>query len=156
MEANLKDLHGRIHRGSYRAKPSRRSWIPKPDGRKRPLGIASLEDKIVQAAVSEVLQQIYEEDFLGFSYGFRSGKNQHDALDALTVGITSKRVNWILDADIEGFFDMIDHDWMIRFLEHRIGDRRVLRLIRKWLKAGVSEDGRWSETNVGAPQGAVI
>lgn len=156
LEANLKDLHGRIHRGSYRAKPSRRSWIPKPDGRKRPLGIASLEDKIVQAAVSEVLQQIYEEDFLGFSYGFRSGKSQHDALDALTVGITSKRVNWILDADIEGFFDTIDHDWMIRFLEHRIGDRRVLRLIRKWLKAGVSEDGRWSETNVGAPQGAVI
>jgi group II intron reverse transcriptase/maturase len=156
LEANLKDLHGRIHRGSYRAKPSRRSWIPKPDGRKRPLGIASLEDKIVQAAVSEVLQQIYEEDFLGFSYGFRSGKSQHDALDALTVGITSKRVNWILDADIEGFFDTIDHDWMIRFLEHRVGDRRVLRLIRKWLKAGVSEDGRWSETNVGAPQGAVI
>ena len=156
LEGNVKDLHGRIHRGGYRASPSKRGWIPKPDGRQRPLGISSLEDKIVQQAVCEVLRQIYEVDFLGFSYGFRAGKSQHDALDALNAGITGKRVNWILDADIEGFFETIDHEWMIRFLEHRVGDRRVLRLIRKWLKAGVSEDGRWSETEVGAPQGAVI
>jgi len=128
----------------------------KPDGRKRPLGIASLEDKIVQKAVLWVLQSIYEQDFLGFSYGFRPGCSQHDALDALSVAITSKRVNWILDADIEGFFDAIDHDWMIKFLEHRIGDRRILRLIRKWLHAGVMEEGERSETIVGAPQGSVI
>ena len=156
VEGNLADLHGRIHRGAYRAKPSRRSWIPKPDGRQRPLGIASLEDKIVQQAVATVLQCIYEEDFLGFSYGFRPGRRQHDALDALSVAITGKRVNWILDADIEGFFDAIDHGWLIKFLEHRIGDRRILRLIRKWLRAGVSEGGKWSQTTVGAPQGAVI
>ena len=156
LEANLEDLHGRIHRGAYRAKPSRRVWIPKPDGRQRPLGIASLEDKIVQQAVQWVLQSIYEQDFLGFSYGFRPGRSQHDALDALSVAVTSKRVNWVLDADIEGFFDTIDHAWLIKFLEHRIGDRRILRLIRKWLRAGVSEDGEWSETKVGTPQGAVI
>ncbi len=156
LEANLSDLHGRIHRGSYRAKPSRRSYIDKPDGRKRKLGITSLEDKIVQHAVSEILQCICEADFLGFSYGFRRGKSQHDALDALSVAISDKKVNWILDADIESFFDTIDHNWMIAFLEHRIGDRRILRLIRKWLKAGVSEDGVVSETNVGAPQGSVI
>ena len=156
VEANLADLHGRIHRGAYRAKPSRRSWIPKPDGRKRPLGIAALEDKVVQQAVATVLQSIYEEDFIGFSYGFRPGKSQHDALDALSVAITSKRVNWILDADIEGFFDRIDHDWLVKFLEHRIGDGRILRLVRKWLRAGVMEDGEWSPTTVGSPQGAVI
>ncbi len=156
LEANVKDLHGRIHRGSYRAKPSKRVWIPKPDGRQRPLGIASLEDKIVQQAVCGVLAHIYEVDFLGFSYGFRAGKSQHDALDALNAGVTGRRVNWILDADIEGFFDTIDHEWMMRFLEHRVGDRRVLRLIRKWLNAGISEDGRWSETKLGVPQGAVI
>lgn len=156
VEDNLADLHGRIHRGAYRAKPSRRSWIPKPDGRKRPLGIASLEDKIVQQATATVLQNIYEEDFLGFSYGFRAGKSQHDALDALSVAITSKRVNWILDADIEGFFDAIDHHWLIKFLEHRIGDRRLLRLIGKWLRAGVSEEGKWSQTKAGTPQGGVI
>ncbi len=156
LEANITDLHGRIHRGAYRAKPSRRVWIPKPDGRQRPLGIASLEDKIVQQAVLWVLQSIYEQDFLGFSYGFRPGIAQHQALNALSVAITSKRVNWILDADIEGFFDAIDHEWMIKFLEHRIGDRRILRLIRKWLRAGVSEDGEWSKTTVGTPQGAVI
>jgi RNA-directed DNA polymerase len=156
VEANISDLHGRIHRGAYRAKPTRRVWIPKPDGRKRPLGITSLEDKIVQGALVSVLETIYEEDFLGFSYGFRRGKGQHDALDALSVAITRRKVNWILDADIEGFFDTIDHTWLIEFLEHRIGDQRVLRLIRKWLRAGVSEDGERSATEVGTPQGAVI
>jgi group II intron reverse transcriptase/maturase len=156
VEANIADLHGRIHREAYRAKPSKRIWIPKPDGRKRPIGIASLEDKIVQQATVWVLQSIYEQDFLGFSYGFRPGKSQHDALDALTVAMTERKVNWILDADVAGFFDNIDHDWLIRFLEHRIGDRRVLRLIRKWLRAGVSEEGEWSETKIGTPQGAVI
>ena len=156
VEANIADLHDRIHRGAYRARPSRRVWIPKPDGRQRPLGIASLEDKIVQQAVLWVLQSICEQDFLGFSYGFRPGRSQHDALDALSVAITSQRVNWILDADIEGFFDAMDHEWLVRFLEHRIGDRRILRLIRKWLRAGVSEEGEWSKTTVGAPQGSVI
>ncbi|MFV2044795.1 MAG: group II intron reverse transcriptase/maturase [Anaerolineales bacterium] len=156
MKVNIEDLHGRIHRGAYRAKPSRRAWIPKPGGRKRPLGIASLEDKIVQQAVGKVLQSIYEQDFVGFSYGFRPGRSQHDALDALSVAISSKRVNWILDADIEGFFDAIDHEWLIEFLEHRIGDKRILRLIIKWLRAGISEDGQWTKAKVGTPQGAVI
>jgi RNA-directed DNA polymerase len=156
LEANIADLHDRIHRGAYRAQPARRAWIPKPDGRQRPLGIASLEDKIVQQAVLWVLQCIYEQDFLGFSYGFRPGRSQHQALDALSVAMTSKRVNWILDADIEGFFDTIDHEWLVKFLEHRIGDRRILRLVRKWLRAGVSEDGQWLETKVGTPQGSVI
>ena len=156
LEANIRDLHGRVHRGAYRAKPSRRVWIPKPDGRQRPLGIASLEDKIVQQAVLWVLQSIYEQDFLGFSYGFRPGRSCHQALDALWVGLVSRRVNWVLDADIEGFFDTIDHTWLIKFLEHRIGDRRILRLVRKWLRAGISEEGQWSETKVGTPQGAVI
>jgi len=156
VEAHIADLHDRIHRGAYRAQPSRRHWIPKSDGRRRPLGIASLEDKIVQQAVLWVLQCIYEQDFLGFSYGFRPGRSQHDALDALSVAMTSKRVNWIVDADIEGFFDAIDHEWLVKFLEHRIGDRRILRLIRKWLRAGVSEEGAWSKTTVGVPQGSVI
>jgi group II intron reverse transcriptase/maturase len=156
LEANLCSLHDRIHRGAYRAQPSRRAWIPKPDGRQRPLGIAALEDKIVQQAVLWVLQCIYEQDFLGFSYGYRPGRSQHDALDALSVAMTSKKVNWILDADIESFFDTIDHGWLIEFLEHRIGDRRILRLIRKWLRAGVSEEGEWSKTTVGVPQGSVI
>lgn len=156
MEANIADLHDRIHRGAYRALPSRRVWIPKPDGRKRPLGIASLEDKIVQQAVLWVLQSVYEQDFLGFSYGFRPGRSQHNALDALTVAIKSKKVNWILDADVEGFFDAIDHAWLIKFLEHRIGDRRILRLIRKWLHAGIMEEGERSEMSSGSPQGAVI
>ena len=156
LEAHIRDLHDRLHRGAYRAWPSRRVWIPKPDGRQRPLGIASLEDKIVQQAVLWVLQSIHEQDFLGFSYGFRPGRGCHDALDALSVAITSKRVNWILDADIEGFFDTIDHHWLIKFLEHRIGDRRILRLIQKWLRAGVSEEGEWSRATVGTPQGAVI
>lgn len=156
VEANIADLHSRVHRGAYRAKPSKRIWIPKPDGRLRPIGIAALEDKIVQQAVVWVLQCIYEEDFLGFSYGFRPNRSQHMALDALSVAITDRRVNWILDADIKGFFDNIDHQWMIRFLEHRIGDQRILRLIQKWLTAGISEDGEWSEVKVGTPQGAVI
>jgi len=156
VKVNIADLHGRIHRGAYRALPSRRVWIPKPDGRKRPLGIAAVEDKIVQQAVSWVLQSIYEQDFLGFSYGFRPGRSQHQALDALSVAITSKKVNWILDADVKGFFDAIDHEWLIKFLEHRIGDQRILRLIRKWLRAGVIEEGQWSKTTEGSPQGAVI
>ncbi len=152
----LAELHQRVHRGSYRAQPSRRTFIPKPDGRQRPLGIASLEDKIVQCAVVEVLNAIYEADFLGFSYGFRPGRGQHDALDALAAGIGSQAVNWILDADIKGFFDNISHEWMMRFLEHRIGDRRVLRLIRKWLMAGVVEDDVRQRSTKGTPQGAVI
>jgi RNA-directed DNA polymerase len=155
-EDRLKDLHSRIHRGAYRAQPSRRVYIPKADGRKRPLGIAALEDKIVQHAVVTILNQIYEMDFRGFSYGSRPERSQHQALDALTVGIERKRVNWVLDADIRGFFDNVDHEWLMRFLQHRIADRRVLRLIQKWLKAGVSEDGTWSETKVGTPQGAVV
>ena len=137
----LRDLESRIHRGSYRAQPSLRAYIPKPDGRQRPLEIAALEDKVVQRAVVEVLNAIYETDFLGFSYGFRPGRGQHDALDALAVGIESQAVNWILDADIKGFFDNISHEWLMRFVEHRVGDRRVLRLLRKWLTAGVVEDG---------------
>jgi len=156
VESNIIDLHGRIHRGAYRAKPSRRVRIPKPDGRERLLGIASLEDKIVQKALLWVLQSVYEQDFVGFSYGFRPGRKQHDALDALSVAITSRKVNWILDADIEGFFDNIDHDWLVKFLEHRVGDQRILRLIRKWLHAGVIEEGVRSETNSGSPQGGVI
>src|SRR5258708_9131322 len=151
----LKNLHNRVHRGTYRAQPSKRAYIPKEDGRKRPLGIAALEDKIVQHAVVTVLNQIYEEDFLGFSYGFRPERGQHDALDALTVGLRRKKVNWVLDADIRGFFDNIDHEWMVKFVEHRIADRRIVRLIQKWLKAGVSEEGQWLETTVGTPQGAV-
>jgi group II intron reverse transcriptase/maturase len=156
LEERLADLHGRIHRGAYRAQPSKRAWIPKADGRQRPLGIAALEDKIVQQAVKTVLEGIYEEDFLGFSYGFRPGRSCHKALDALWVGIEQRKVNWVLDADIRGFFDNLSHEWMLKFVEHRIADRRILRLIRKWLQAGVSEDGQWSETTVGTAQGAVI
>ena len=156
LEARLADLHGRIHRGAYRAQPSRRVWIPKADGRQRPLGIAALEDKIVQFAVGMVLNQIWEEDFLGFSYGFRPGRSQHDALDALWVGIVRKKVNWILDLDIRSFFDKLQHSWLIQFVEHRVGDPRVVRLIQKWLKAGVMEQGQWNETTEGSPQGAVI
>jgi RNA-directed DNA polymerase len=156
LEPRLEDLHARIHRGAYRALPSRRVYIPKPDGRQRPLGIAALEDKIVQRAVVEVLNAIWEEDFLGFSYGFRPGRGQHDALDALAAGITGKRINFILDADIAGFFDTVSHEWLIKFVEHRIADRRIVRLIRKWLKAGVMEDGAVRPGVVGTPQGAVI
>jgi group II intron reverse transcriptase/maturase len=156
LEDRIADLHGRIHRGAFRATPSRRVYIPKPDGRQRPLGIASLEDKIVQHAVRTVLQCIYEEDFLGFSYGFRPHRSQHQALDALVYAICEKRVNWVLDADIQGFFDEINRDWLIKFLEHRIGDRRILRLIRKWLNAGIIEGTDWSDTGKGTPQGAVL
>lgn len=156
LEGRLTDLHSRIHRGAYRAQPSRRVYIPKADGKQRPLGIASLEDKIVQQAVVTILNQVYEVDFRGFSYGFRPGRDPHQALDALNVGITRRRVNWILDADIKGFFDHVSHEWLEKFLKHRIADTRVLRLIRKWMKAGVLEEGEWSETEQGTPQGAVI
>lgn len=155
LEANVVDLHARVHRGAYRALPSRRQYIAKADGRQRPLGIAALEDKIVQRALVEVLNAIYEEDFVGFSYGFRPGRSQHDCLDALATGITRTKVNWILDADIRSFFDSVSHEWLIRFVEHRIGDQRVIRLIRKWLTAGVMEDGVIKPTEVGTPQGAV-
>jgi group II intron reverse transcriptase/maturase len=155
LEDRLMDLHRRVHAGTYRAQPSKRAYIPKADGRMRPLGIAALEDKIVQHAVVQVLNAVYEEDFLGFSYGFRPGRGQHDALDALWVGLMGRKVNWVLDVDLRTFFDTVDHAWMLKLLGHRIADPRVLRLIAKWLKAGVSEDGQWSETNVGTPQGAV-
>jgi RNA-directed DNA polymerase len=156
LERNLEDLHDRVQRGAYRALPSRRVYIPKPDGRQRPLAVAALEDKIVQRAVAALLNAIYEEDFLGISYGFRPGRGAHDALDALCVGIHSKKVSWILDADIRSFFDEISQEWLIRFLEHRIGDRRIIRLIQKWLKAGILEDGVVSVSDRGTGQGSVI
>jgi len=156
LEGRITDLHGRVHRGAYRAQPSRRVYIEKEDGRKRPLGVAALEDKIVQQAVVTVLNQIYEEDFLGFSYGFRPGRSQHQALDALSYALTRKKVNYVLDADIQGFFDNLDKSWLIKFVEHRVADPRILRLIRKWLNAGVMEEGKWSETETGTPQGSVI
>ncbi len=156
LAARLRDLHGRIHRGAYQAQPSRRVWMPKADGRQRPLGIAALEDKIAQHAVGTVLNQIGEEDFKGFSYGFRPGRSQHDALDAFWVGIVRKKVNWVLDLDIRSFFDKIWHPWLVRFGEHRVGDKRIVRLIQKWLKAGVLEQGRWIETEEGTPQGSGI
>src|SRR5215468_3705160 len=156
LEDRLIDLHSRVHRGAYRAKPSRRVYIPKADGRQRPLGVAALEDKNVQQAVVTILNEIYEVDFKGFSYGFRPGRGPHQALDALAVGIQRKRVNWVLDADIRNFYDSLSHEWTLKFVEHRVADRRILRLIQKWLKAGVSEDGQWSETNVGTPQGSVV
>jgi RNA-directed DNA polymerase len=156
LEANLRDLNGRVQRGAYRVKATRRVYIPKPDGRQRPLGVTALEDKIVQGAVRGVLNAIYEVDFLGFSYGFRPGRRQHDALDALAVGIQRKKVNWVLDADIRDFFTSLDHGWLGKFLEHRIADKRVLRLIQRWLEAGVVEDEAWSEYEEGTPQGAPI
>jgi len=156
LECNLEDLHGRVQRGAYRALPSRRVYIPKPDGRQRPLAVAALEDKIVQRAVAALLNAIYEEDFLGFSYGFRPGRGAHDAMDALCVGIHSKKVSYILDADIRSFFDEISWEWLVRFLEHRIGDRRIIRLIQKWLKAGILEDGVVSVSDKGTGQGSVI
>jgi len=156
LEGNLQDLHARVHRGAYRAQPSRRRMIPKADGRQRPLGIATVEDKILQGAVVAVLSSIYEEDFLGFSYGFRPKRSQHDAMDALMVGIERKQVNWILDLDVRDFFGTVSHEWLIRFLEHRIGDERILRLIRKWLKVGVLEDGVVSGSEQGTPQGATV
>ena len=155
-EQKIIDLHGRLHRGSYRAQPSKRAYISKADGKQRPLGIAALEDKIVQQATRTILEQIYEVSFRGFSYGYRPKRGAHNALDALVVAIKQRNVNWILDADIRGFFDNINHDWMMKFLEHRISDQRMLRLLKKWLRAGVSEDGQWTKTEVGTPQGAVI
>ncbi len=156
LEERIPGLHERVQSGRYRAMPSKRIWIPKLDGRQRPIGIAVVEDKIVQHAVVTVLNQIYEETFLGFSYGFRPKRHQHKALDAIWVGITQRKVNWVLDADIRGFFDTIDHEWLMKFVEHRIADPGILRLIRKWLRAGVSEEGQWSRTKIGTPQGAVI
>ncbi|WP_036047344.1 group II intron reverse transcriptase/maturase [Paraburkholderia mimosarum] len=155
LEENLQRLFSQVQSGAYRALPVRRQYIPKPGGKQRPLGIAALEDKVVQRAVVEVLNAIYEEDFLGFSYGFRPGRSQHDAMDALSTAITSTPVNWILDADIRNFFDGLSQEWLVRFLEHRIGDRRIIRLVRKWLKAGVLEDGELSVSETGTPQGAV-
>ncbi len=156
LESRISDLHGRVQSGRYRAKPSKRIWIPKPDGRQRPIGMAVLEDKILEQAVVWVFNQIYEQDFLGFSYGFRPERSQHNALDAVWVGIKQRKVKWVLDADIKSFFDTINHTWLMKFLECRIADPRMLRLIRKWLRAGVSEDGKWSRTEVGTPQGSVI
>jgi RNA-directed DNA polymerase len=156
LEDNLEDLHDRVHRGAYRALPSRRQYIPKADGRQRPIAICALEDKIVQRAVAVVLNAIYEEDFLGFSYGFRPKRRQHDALDALIVGITTTKVNWILEVDIRSFFDEVNRDWLGRFLEHRIADPRILRLIQKWLKAGVLENGVVIDSEKGTGQGTVI
>jgi RNA-directed DNA polymerase len=156
LEANLQDLQARLHKGAYRARPSRRAYIPKADGRLRPLGIAASEDKIVQRAVVEILNAVYEVDFLGFSYGFRPGRGQHDALDALATGILKRNVNWVIDADIRDCFTGLDQSWLVRFLEHRIADRRVLRLIQKWLRAGVIEDGSWTASDEGAPQGASV
>ena len=156
LEDHLRDLHGRVQRGAYRALPSRRRMIPKADGKQRPLGIAAIEDKIVQAAVVIILTPIYEAEFLGFSYGFRPGRGQHDALDALAYGIKGRNVRWIFDADIRSFFDRISHEWLIRFVEHRIGDRRIVRLIQKWLKAGVMDEGVLVKMTEGTPQGAVI
>ncbi len=156
LEENLKDLSTRLQRGSYKARPVKRIYIPKPDGRERPIGITALEDKIVQRATVEVLNAVYEEEFLGFSYGFRPGRSQHHALDAVTVGIEQRKMSWVLDVDIQGFFDTINHDWMMQFIEHRIADRRVHRHIKKWLNAGVLEDQTWRANEEGTPQGGVI
>jgi group II intron reverse transcriptase/maturase len=156
LEENLQDLSGRLKRGAYRAKPVRRAYIPKSDGRQRPLGVPALEDKLVQRAVAEVMGAIYETDFKGFSYGFRPGRGQHNALDAAAVAIRRKRVNWVLDADIRGFFDAIDHEWLVKFVEHRIADRRIIRQLRKWLKAGVLEDGDLRYAECGTPQGGSV
>ena len=156
LEDNLKDLRARLQRGAYKARPVKRVYIPKPDGRERPIGITALEDKIVQRATVEVLNAVYEEEFLGFSYGFRPGRSQHDALDAATVAIEQRKISWVLDADIKGFFDTINHDWMMRFVEHRIADRRVHRHIKKWLNAGVLEDETVRTVEEGTPQGGVI
>ena len=156
LEDRLTDLQGRVHRGAYRAQPSRRVYIEKEDGRQRPLAVPAIEDKLVQQAVVTILNQIYEEDFLDFSYGFRPGRSQHQALDALSYALLKKKVNYVLDADIRGFFDNLDKSWLIKFVEHRVADPRILRLIQKWLNAGVMEEGEWSNTKTGSPQGSVI
>ncbi len=156
LEERLPILHGLVQSERYQAKPSKRIWIPKSDGQQRPIGIAALEDKIVQQALTTILQQMYEVDFLGFSYGARPGRSQHQALDAIYMAISQRKVNWVLDADLSKFYDSLDHEWLMKFVEYRVADQRVLRLIRKFLRAGVSEDGEWSKTVVGTPQGAVI
>jgi group II intron reverse transcriptase/maturase len=156
LEANLEDLSARLKRGAYRARPVRRAYIPKADGRQRPLGVPTLEDKLVQRAVVEVLNAVYEQDFLGFSYGFRPGRSPHQALDALSAGILTRKVNWVLDADIKSFFDTLDHTWLVKFVEHRVADRRVVRLIQKWLRAGVLEDGKRTRSTLGTVQGGSI
>jgi group II intron reverse transcriptase/maturase len=156
LENNLQDLSARLRRGAYRAKPVKRVYIPKPDGRRRPIGVPVLEDKIVQRAATEVLNAVYETDFKGFSYGFRPNRNAHQALDAMSVGISRRKVNWVLDADIRGFFDAIDHEWLIKFIEHRIADQRVVRHVKKWLNAGVLEEGRRTRTETGTPQGGSV
>jgi RNA-directed DNA polymerase len=156
LEDNLKALSDRLKRGAYRAKPVKRAYIPKPDGRQRPLGVTTLEDKIVQRATVEVLNAIYETDFLGFSYGFRPGRSPHDALNALSAGIMTRKVSWVLDADIRGYFDAISHEWLVKFIEHRIADRRVIRHIKKWLNAGVLEDGSRTYSEEGVPQGGSV
>jgi len=156
LQERLEDLSGRLQRGAYRAKPVLRAYVPKDDGRQRPIGKPTLEDKIVQRATVEVLNAVYEEDFLGFSYGFRPGRGQHDALDAVSVGICKRQVNWVLDADIRGYFDAISHEWSVKFIEHRIADERVIRHVKKWLKAGVLEDGSWKAAEEGTPQGGSV
>jgi RNA-directed DNA polymerase len=156
LEENLKDLSNRLAREAYRAKPVRRAYVPKGDGRQRPLGIPALEDKIVQSVTAQILSAIWEEEFMGFSYGFRPGRGPHNALDALTVGIEQRRVGWVLDADIRAYFDTISHEWLVKFIEHRIGDRRIIGLIQKWLKAGVLEEGQWTQNEEGTPQGGLF
>jgi len=156
LEGKLQDLSARLRRGAYRARPVRRAYVPKEDGRERPIGVTTVEDKVVQQATVMVLNAIYEVDFLGFSYGFRPGRSQHDALDALTVGLERRKVNWVLDADVQGFFDAISHEWLVKFVEHRIADRRVVRLIQKWLNAGVLENGKRMRVEEGTPQGGSI
>jgi group II intron reverse transcriptase/maturase len=156
LEPRLRDLHERVHRGAYRPQPSRRTFIPKADGKQRPLAIAALEDKIVQGATVMVLNAIYEGNFCGFSYGFRPGRGPHDALDALCVAIDKRKVNWIVDADIQNFFGAVSQEWLVRFVEHRVGDKRIIRLIRKWLKAGILEDGIVTVDDKGTGQGSVI
>jgi RNA-directed DNA polymerase len=156
LEGNLRDLSERLRKGNYRAKAVKRTYIPKPDGRQRPIGIPALEDKIVQRAVVEVLNAVYEVDFLGFSYGFRPKRSQHNALDAVVEAIEGRKVNWVLDVDIRGFFDAIDHEWLIKFVGHRIKDERVVRHIKKWLNAGIMEDGQWRKSEEGTPQGGSI